>query len=65
MGGQGDKSGQLGLSPLMQHIFFAIELAKKESVMVINEVAEAKLRHQKYYRRALDVTAKVTPVRLW
>ena len=30
--------------------------------MVIDEAAEAKLRRQKYYGRALDVTAKVTPV---
>ena len=74
MGGQSDKPRQLGLSPLMQHIvfsrlvrytFFAIELAKRESaVMVIHEAAGAKLRYQKSYRRAPDVTAEVTSGRL-
>jgi hypothetical protein len=52
-------------SRLVRHIFFAIELANREGVMVVHEAAGAKLRHQKYYRRALDVTPKGTPVRLW
>ena len=74
MGGQSDKPEHLGLSPLMQHIvfnrlvrytFFGIELAKRESaIMIIHEAAGAKLRYQKSYRRALDVTAEVTPGRL-
>ena len=74
MGRQSDKPRQLGLSPLMQHIvfsrlvrytFFAIELAKRENaIMVIHEVVGAKLRYQKSYRRALEVTAEVTPGRL-
>jgi hypothetical protein len=74
MDSQSDKPMQLGLSPLMQHIvfsrlvrcsFFAIELAQRESaIMVIHEAAGAKLCYQKSYRRALDVTAELTPGRL-
>jgi hypothetical protein len=52
-------------SRLVRHILFAIELTKRESVMVIHEAAGAKLRDQKYYRSGLEVTGKVTPVRLW
>src|SRR5262249_52450533 len=64
MGRQSDKPRQFGLSPLMQHIvfsklvrytFFAIELAKRESaIMVIREAAGAKLRYQKSHRSALE-----------
>jgi len=51
-------------SRLMRYTFFAIELAKRESaIMVIHDAAGAKLRYQKSYRRALDVTAEVTPGR--
>ena len=52
-------------SRLVRYTFFAIELAKRESaIMVIHEAAEAKLRYQESYRRALDVTAELTPGRL-
>jgi hypothetical protein len=52
-------------SRLVRYTFFAIELAKRESaIMVIREAAGAKRRYQKSYRRALDVTAEVTPGRL-
>ena len=49
-------------SRLMRYTFFAIELAKRESaIMVIHEAAGTKLRYQESYRRALDVTAELTP----
>jgi hypothetical protein len=38
-------------SRLVRYTFFAIELAKRESaIMVIHEAAGAKLRYQKSYR---------------
>jgi len=52
-------------SRLVRYSFFAIELAQRESaIMVIHEAAGAKLCYQKSYRRALDVTAELTPGRL-
>ena len=52
-------------SRLVRYTFFAIELAKRESaIMVIRDAARAKLRYQNFYRRALDVTAELTPGRL-
>jgi hypothetical protein len=41
----------------VRYTFFAIELAKRESaIMVIHEAAGAKLRYQKSYRLHYEVT---------